>query len=119
MPETAIRAQAPSRVVCRPLDWELSTADVLRLLRADPHPAALLGAWAGGSDIITADPVRVCAELGATDPGDPAGRAGEARFGGGWIGYLGFGAAGGMLPVPPAPGGPRQLPAAGGRSRRW
>ena len=98
-------------MVCRPLDWELSSADVLRLLRGDPHPAALLGAWAGGSDIITADPVRVCAELDATDPGDVTERPGEARFGGGWIGYLGFGAAGGMLPVPPAPGEPRHLPA--------
>src|SRR5262249_36683736 len=30
---------------------------------------------------------------------------------GGWIGYLGFGHCGEVLPVPPAPGGPRQLPA--------
>jgi para-aminobenzoate synthetase/4-amino-4-deoxychorismate lyase len=97
--------------VCRPLDWDLSAADVLRLLRADPHPAALLGAWAGGSDIVTADPVRVRGELDATDPGDLTGQAGGARFGGGWIGYLGFGSAGGMLPLPPAPGEPRRLPA--------
>jgi para-aminobenzoate synthetase / 4-amino-4-deoxychorismate lyase len=110
MTKTVARAQVSSRVVCRQLDWELSPADVLRLLRADPHPAALLGAWAGGSDIITADPVRVCEELDATDPGDLTERAGETRFGGGWIGYLGFGAAGGMLPVPPAPGEPRRLP---------
>jgi aminodeoxychorismate synthase component I len=94
-----------------PLDWDLSAADVLRLLRADPHPVALLGAWAGGSDIVTADPVRVCGELDATDPGDLTGQAAGARFGGGWIGYLGFGSAGGMLPVPPAPGEPRRLPA--------
>ena len=111
MPETAMRAQVSSRVVCRQLDWELGTADVLRLLRADSHPAALLGAWAGGSDIITADPVRVCEELDTTDQGDLTERAGETCFGGGWIGYLGFGAAGGMLPVPPAPGEPRRLPA--------
>ena len=32
-------------------------------------------------------------------------------FGGGWIGYLGFGFGGEVLPVPPAPGGARQLPA--------
>jgi para-aminobenzoate synthetase / 4-amino-4-deoxychorismate lyase len=110
MAETAMRAQVSSRVVCRRLDWELGTADVLRLLRADSHPAALLGAWAGGSDIITADPVRVCEELDATDQDDLTERAGEACFGGGWIGYLGFGAAGGMLPVPPEPGEPRRLP---------
>jgi hypothetical protein len=39
-------------------------------VRADPHPVALLGAWAGGSDIITAAPVRECEEPDATDPGD-------------------------------------------------
>ena len=65
-----MHAQVPSRVVCRRLDWDLSAADVLRLLRADPHPAALLGAWAGGSDIVTASPVRTCDELDATDAGD-------------------------------------------------
>src|SRR5690242_5384439 len=106
-----MHAQVPSRLVCRQLDWDLSAADVLRLLRADAHPVALLGAWAGGSDIVTADPVRVCGELDAADPGNLTERAGEACFGGGWIGYLGFGSAGGMLPVPPAPGEPRRLPA--------
>jgi para-aminobenzoate synthetase / 4-amino-4-deoxychorismate lyase len=106
-----MHAQVSSRVVSRQLDWDLSAADVLRLLRADPYPAALLGAWAGGGDIVAAAPVRVCEELDATDPGDLAERAGGACFGGGWIGYLGFGAAGGMLPVPPAPGEPRRLPA--------
>jgi len=102
-----MHARVSSRVVCRQLDWDLSAAEVLRLLRADPHPAALLGAWAGGSDIVTADPVRVCGELDATDPGDLTGRSLGACFGGGWIGYLGFGSAGGM---PPAPGEPRHLP---------
>ncbi|MGB6454287.1 MAG: aminodeoxychorismate synthase component I, partial [Streptosporangiaceae bacterium] len=38
-------------------------------------------------------------------PGDPV-------FAGGWLGYLGFGLAGSVLPVPPAPGAARQLPAA-------
>ena len=72
MPETAMRAQVSSRVVCRRLDWELSAADVLRLLRADPYPVALLGAWAGGSDIVASDPVRVCEpELGTDVLGDP------------------------------------------------
>ena len=36
---------------------------------------------------------------------------GLRRFGGGWIGYLGFGLAEQFLPVPPAPGEPRRLPA--------
>jgi para-aminobenzoate synthetase/4-amino-4-deoxychorismate lyase len=111
-----MRSQA-CRVVCRALDWELSPADVLRLVRADPDPVALLGAWAGGSDIVASDPVRVCrAPESATDvldrplPG-PAGASAEAAFGGGWIGYLGFGMAEKVLPVPPAPGEPRRLPA--------
>ena len=114
-----MRSAAPSRVVCRSLDWDLSAADVLRLVRADPHPAALLGTWAGGSDIVASDPVRVCCAPGR--PGDvldaplPGLAADQARagaaFGGGWIGYLGFGLAGEVLPVPPAPGAPRQLPA--------
>jgi para-aminobenzoate synthetase/4-amino-4-deoxychorismate lyase len=106
-----MHAQVSSRVMRRQLDWDLSAADMLRLLRADPHPVALLGAWAGGSDIVAASPVRECEELDATDPGDLTERAGGACFGGGWIGYLGFGAADGMLPVPPAPGEPRRLPA--------
>src|SRR5690348_12710923 len=106
-----MHAQVSSRLVCRRLDWDLSAADMLRLLRADPHPVALLGAWAGGSDIVAASPVRECEELDATDPGEQTERAGGACFGGGRIGYLGFGAAGGMLPVPPAPGEPRRLPA--------
>src|SRR6478672_12142192 len=66
-PENTMHAQVPSRVVCRRLDWDLNAADVLRLLRADPHPVALLGAWAGGSDILAACPVRTGEELDATN----------------------------------------------------
>jgi para-aminobenzoate synthetase/4-amino-4-deoxychorismate lyase len=106
-----MHAQDSPRVVCRQLDWDLSAVDVLRLVRADPHPAALLGAWAGGSDIVAACPVRVGEGLHTTDSGDLTERVEGACFGGGWIGYLGFGAADGMLSVPPAPGEPRRLPA--------
>ena len=59
-----MRSAAPSRVVSRALDWDLSAADVLRVVRADPHPVALLGTWAGGSDIVASDPVRVCGPPG-------------------------------------------------------
>jgi len=102
--------------MCRALDWELSPADVLRLVRADAHPVALLGAWAGGSDIVASDPVRVCrAPEPARDVLDtpllgPAGASAQAGFGGGWIGYLGFGMAEQLLPMPPAPGEPRRMP---------
>ena len=106
------------QLVRRALDWELSAADVLRLVRADPHPAALIGAWAGGSDIVASDPVRVCcppgpvgAVLDAPLPGARRPGRRSAAFGGGWIGYLGYALAGQFLPVPPPPGGPRYLPA--------
>jgi len=115
-----MRVKLPCRLVSRALDWELSAADALRLLRADPHPVALSGCWAGGSDIVASDPVRVCGAPGQVGEvldaplpgfGDFSERAGDACFGGGWIGYLGFGASGTFLPVPPAPGEPRRLPA--------
>jgi para-aminobenzoate synthetase/4-amino-4-deoxychorismate lyase len=111
-------------VVCWALDWELSAADVLRLVRDDPHPVALMGTWAGGSDIVASDPVCVCCPPGpvadvldappapaASGSIDAASGGGDAAFGGGWIGYLGVGLAEQVLPAPAAPGGPRKLPA--------
>jgi len=102
-----------------PLDWELSAPDVLRLLRADAHPAALFGTWAGGSDLILAEPSEICTDpeavLAALDESWPAPAAGGAAapvFAGGWVGYLGFGLGGVVLPVPPAPGDSRRLPPA-------
>jgi para-aminobenzoate synthetase/4-amino-4-deoxychorismate lyase len=92
---------------------------VLRLLRADDHPAALLGTWAGGSDIVVAepcdvrrDPDSVLAALDEDWPDQAAVGADTAVFGGGWVGYLGFGLGGRILPAPPAPGDARRLPAA-------
>src|SRR6202046_2356320 len=100
-------------VARRPLGWGLTPADVLRLVRNDAHPVALCGAWAGGADVIAAEPVAVRAAPGPLDDvldsdlGDP-GVAGQDRaFGGGWIGYLGYSAGGEALP----PTGPRALPA--------
>lgn len=104
--------------MCVPLDWDMPAVDVLRLVRDDTHPAALLGAWAGGSDLVCSEPTALCCApelpweaLGSPWPGPaPADNSGLA-FGGGWIGYLGFGLAGHILPVPPAPGGAaRRLP---------
>jgi para-aminobenzoate synthetase/4-amino-4-deoxychorismate lyase len=111
-----MRSAGPAQLVRRALDWDLSPADVLRRVRADPHPVALLGAWAGGSDIVASDPVRTCCapvpytevlDEPLPDLADPPG----SGFGGGWLGYLGFGLAGQVLPVPPPPGEPRRLPA--------
>jgi para-aminobenzoate synthetase component I len=122
------------RVVRRPLDWDLAPLEVLRLVRPDAHPVALLGTWADGTDVISSEPALVrcppCSLGEVLDSPGPAGvpgaggRPGQVRelgaglaeptlpgFGGGWIGYLGFGHCGEVLPAPPAPGRPRRLPA--------
>ncbi|MGH3279278.1 MAG: aminodeoxychorismate synthase component I, partial [Trebonia sp.] len=101
----------------------LTPAEVLRLVRGDAHPVALCGAWAGGGDVITAEPVTVRAAPGQHPPGgrppippaeladvldgDLGGAGDGTAFGGGWIGYLGYSADGEALP----PSGPRALPA--------
>ena len=112
-----MQAGPPWSPTSEPLDWDLSAAEVLRLLRADAHPAALLGTWAAGSDIVVAEPRDVRSDpesvLAALDEGWPAraaGAAGTAAFAGGWVGYLGFGLGRWLLPVPPAPGDAQRLP---------
>ena len=112
-----VPADQPVRVTCEPLDWDLSTADVVRLVRDDAYPAALAGAWAAGCDIVCSQPTAIRCDpeppWGALDEARPqasADCAGRAVFAGGWIGYLGFGLSGQVLPIPPAPGGARQLP---------
>jgi para-aminobenzoate synthetase/4-amino-4-deoxychorismate lyase len=92
--------QLPSRYVTR------------NTVRTDAHPVALCGAWAGGGDVIAAEPVAVRAAPDALDEVlegdfDGLGEDGRGRtFGGGWIGYLGYSAGGEALP----PTGPRALP---------
>ncbi len=100
---------------CRALDWDLSAFDVLRLVRDDPHPVALLGAWSGGSDIIGSVPLVTSHEWSSIEDDMQETSAGSClrdgpRFGGGWIGYIGYGTCARYLPVPPAPGDPRRLP---------
>jgi para-aminobenzoate synthetase/4-amino-4-deoxychorismate lyase len=108
------------RGVRRALGWEFTPADVLRLVRGDAHPVALFGAWAGGRDVVCAEPILVRSGPGPLadildvpfppidERGTPA-DGGGARpvFCGGWIGYLGYSAGGEALP----PIGPRRLPA--------
>src|SRR5215468_998954 len=48
-----------SGVVRRPLGWDFAPVEVLRLVRPDAHPVALVGAWAGGTDVIGSEPVLV------------------------------------------------------------
>src|ERR1700691_2690919 len=83
-------------VARRPLGWDLTPADVLRLVRNDAHPVALCGAWVGGADVIAAEPVAVKAAPGSLD---------EVLDG--ELGDLGYSAGGEALP----PTGPRALPA--------
>jgi para-aminobenzoate synthetase/4-amino-4-deoxychorismate lyase len=101
-------------VVRRELPGGLSPAAVLALLRRDPHPFALTGRWAGCEAVLGSRPVAVAAAPGDLDQilggrCSPAG--GQGHFAGGWVGYLGYGLAGRLHALPPAPGGPRQLPA--------
>ena len=106
-----MRSRAGLVADVRAAGLELSAAEVLGLLRDDAHPAALLGTWAGSSDLVCSEPVAVCREpelpwrvLEQAWP--PASGPDGPVFGGGWIGYLGFGLAGQVLPVPPAPVAP-------------
>jgi para-aminobenzoate synthetase / 4-amino-4-deoxychorismate lyase len=111
-------ASPPARVTREPLDWDFSAAEVLRLVRADAHPAALLGAWAGGSDIVCSEPTAIRCEpelpwdaLDGAWPPTGTSSPERAVLAGGWIGYLGFGLTGQVLPLPPPPGRARKLPA--------
>ena len=96
-------------MVRRPLGWELTPPEVLRLVRTDAHPAALFGTWAGGRDVVAAEPALVRSAPGALGEvlDGPLAPASGGGFGGGWIGYLGYSAGGEALP----PAGPRRLPA--------
>jgi para-aminobenzoate synthetase / 4-amino-4-deoxychorismate lyase len=101
--------------VRRPLRWDLTPVQVLRLVRGDEHPVALFGAWAGGCDIVASRPLTVRGAPGGAladvlDSGRelPETADGAAPgFGGGWIGYLGYSATGEALPT----AGARRLPA--------
>src|SRR6202012_1692562 len=78
-------------------------------------PVALSGAWAGGGDVIAAEPVAVRAAPGQlgevldANLGDLVEDGDCPAFGGGWIGYLGYSAGGEALPAV----GRRALPAWG------
>jgi len=80
----------------------------LQLARGDPHPVALLGAWAGGSDIVTASPAAMTDDPDTPFTADLDSPGRNVRSSGGWIGHLGFAASGGFLPELP-PASPRRL----------
>lgn len=87
-------------------------------LRGEPRAVALSGDWLGGVTILSSHPPAIAApdddpfaKLASTpqhvdlDRADPS-----ALIGGGWFGWLGFGLAGFVEPVPPPPPRRLQLP---------
>ncbi len=106
---------SPARVLCVALDATPSVAQVLRCLRDDAHPFALVGAWGGGGAVVGSEPVVVS---GAGD--DPfalldrqpavEGSAGDGFVGGGWVGYLGNELRARIGDEPASPPPPRPLP---------
>ena len=90
-----------------PLDSAFTPAQALLALRDDVRPFALVGDWAGGGALVGSAPVRVL-EAGE-DPlavldSQPAVQG--DGVGGGWVGWLGYGASGRVerpVPQPPRP----------------
>jgi hypothetical protein len=54
-----VRPGSAPGVVRRPLGWDLAPVEVLSLVRSDAHPVALIGAWAGGADVVSSEPALV------------------------------------------------------------
>src|SRR3954469_23815931 len=100
-------------LVRAPLAWRAAPADAALLVRGDDRPFALCGAWAGGGAIAGSAPVRV-----ARDDEDPFALLdelpqsdGSEGFGGGWVGYLGYGLGRRIEDVSAPPPRPVALPA--------
>jgi para-aminobenzoate synthetase / 4-amino-4-deoxychorismate lyase len=95
------------------LDGPLTVADVLRAVRDDVRPFALVGRWAGSRAIVGSEPVRVVEGAAVLDVLDeaPAG-GGDGVVGGGWFGYLGYGLGAAIERLPPPPPRPAPLPVA-------
>jgi para-aminobenzoate synthetase / 4-amino-4-deoxychorismate lyase len=108
---------ADAVIVRRDLPATIDPLAALRQLRSDSHPFALIGAWAGGGAVLGSEPVAVSSPPDDLDLvfGPLTAAAGArpersaARFGGGWVGCLGYGLAGRLHTLPPAPGGERHL----------
>ena len=108
--DRAIQVQPAYRLLRRALNWDCGRG-LLRLVRDDPHPVALLGAWAGSGAVIGSEPALV------RSPPQDLGDVLEALIPD-WAALLSAAAGSAprlrarrdLLPQPPAPGGPRRLP---------
>ncbi|MDO4919075.1 bifunctional chorismate-binding protein/class IV aminotransferase [Kocuria sp.] len=95
--------------VCLP--HRVSPVQMLRALRDQPGLTALLADWVHGDAVIGVRPTRVLGPdedpfvaLGAEEGTAPAPTVdGPVRFGGGWIGYLGYQLSRRLESLPPAP----------------
>jgi len=94
-----------------PLELDRSFADVLRAVRDDVRPFALVGDWAGSRAIVGSEPVRVVEGAAALAVLDGDGGIGDG-VGGGWFGHLGYGLAAAIERLPPPPPRPVPLPVA-------
>ncbi len=99
-----------------PLECDEDAAGVVRALRREPYPFALVGRWAGGGAVVGARPVRVARAgedpfaLLAGVPG-PVPGAPEGFVGAGWFGWLGYRLGALAEPMPPSPPAPAPAPA--------
>jgi para-aminobenzoate synthetase/4-amino-4-deoxychorismate lyase len=88
---------------------------VVRALRGDDRPFALIGEWAGGGALLGSEPLSVAGP--EEDPFELLDRqpevdgSVEGAVGGGWFGYLGYSLGARVERLPPPPPRPHALPA--------
>jgi anthranilate/para-aminobenzoate synthase component I len=113
------RLPASARVVREPLEGPADPLAAARWLRGEPRAVALSGAWAGGGLVLSSHPLLVVGPeddpFAALDSAPLEAQAtgaepGPQTVGGGWLGWLGFGLARAVEPVPPPPRRPAPLP---------